>query len=145
MVLHTGRYNFTKGAKIKNQDLLLQSRIIYWIITLNILPKKGHYDEVTFMDLCLIDCMIRGRPINLSYIIIRNLIMTHDQKQKSIPYGQCLTTIFEHFEILLIGTDRTPYSKLMEINNITLNKMKYVLNKDGAWVSRDQMKVHAKE
>jgi len=63
--------------------------------------------------------------------------MTHDQKQKSISYGQCLTTIFEHFEILLIGTDRTPYLKLMEINNITLNKMKYVLNKDDAWVSRD--------
>ena len=59
--------------------------------------------------------MIRGRPINLSYIIIRNLIMTHDQKQKYIPYGQCLTTIVEHFKILLMGTNKTSYSKLIKI------------------------------
>jgi hypothetical protein len=58
--------------------------------------------------------------------------MTHDQKQKSIPYGQFLTTIFEHFEILLMGTNRTPYSKLIGINNRTLKKKKYVLNEDGA-------------
>jgi hypothetical protein len=33
----------------------------------------------------------------------------------------------------------------MEIDNITPTKMKYVLNEDGAWVSRDQNGVHAEE
>jgi len=56
-----------------------------------------------------------------------------------------LTSIFEHFEILITGMTRTSYSKLMKIDNITLTKMKYVLNKDGAWVSRDQNEVHAEE
>jgi hypothetical protein len=56
-----------------------------------------------------------------------------------------LTSIFEHFEILITGMTRTSYSKLMEIDNITLTKMKYVLNEDGAWVSRDQNGVHAEE
>jgi len=42
---------------------------------------------VIFMDLCLIDCMIGGRPINLPYIMMRNLIMAHDQKQEYLPYG----------------------------------------------------------
>jgi hypothetical protein len=50
-----------------------------------------------------------------------------------------LTFIFEHFEILITGMTRTSYSKLMEIDNITLTKMKYVLNKDGACISRDQI------
>jgi len=56
-----------------------------------------------------------------------------------------LTFIFEHFEILITGMTRTSYSKLMEIDNITLTKMKYVLNKNGACVSRDQIGVHAEE
>ncbi|KAG5235412.1 Retrovirus-related polyprotein from transposon [Salix suchowensis] len=90
-----------KGAKIKSQDLLLRPRLIHRIIAHNILPKKGHYDEVTFMELCLIDCMIQRRPINLPYIMIRNMILAYDQKQKALPYGQVFTTIFEHFDILL--------------------------------------------
>jgi hypothetical protein len=101
------------------------------------LPKKEHYDEVPFMDMFLIDYIIRGHQINLLYIMIRNMIMAHNQKQKSLSYGQCLTSIFKHFEILLTGMDRTLYSQLMEIDNITLSKMKYMLNEDGVWVSKD--------
>jgi hypothetical protein len=99
VVLHTSRYDFVPGAKIKSQDLLLRPRIIHQIITHNMLPKKGNYKEVSFIDLCLIDYMIRGQPINLLHIIMRNLIRAHDQKKKSLTHGQCLTTIFKNYEI----------------------------------------------
>jgi len=69
--------------------------------------------------------------------MIRNMIMEHNQKQKSLFYGQYLTFIFKHFEILLTGMDRTLYSQLIEIDNITLSKMKYMLNEDGVWVSKN--------
>jgi hypothetical protein len=49
------------------------------------------------MDIFLIDYMISDIPINLPYIMIRNIIMTHGKKQKSLPYGQVLTSIFQHF------------------------------------------------
>ncbi|KAG5223073.1 Retrovirus-related polyprotein from transposon [Salix suchowensis] len=70
-------------AVLKSQDLLLRPRLIHRIIAHNILPKKGHYDEVTFMELCLIDCMIQRRPINLPYIMIRNMILAYDKKKGS--------------------------------------------------------------
>jgi hypothetical protein len=127
-VLHAGRYNFVFKAKIKSQVLLLRPRILHRIIAHNIFPKKGHFDEVTFMNLCLIDYIIRGCQINLSYIMMRNLIMAHDQKQKSLSYGQCLTTIFIHFEILLTIMDRILYSPFIKIDNKTLTKTKFVLN-----------------
>ena len=94
VALHTGNNGFAPGAKIKSQDLLLRPRLLHRIIAHNILPKKGHYDEVTFMELCLIDSMIQRRPINLPYILIRNMILAYDQKQKALPYGQVFTTIF---------------------------------------------------
>ena len=145
VALHTGNNGFAPGAKIKSQDLLLRPRILHRIIAHNISPKKGHYDEVTFMELCLIDCMIQRRPINLPYILIRNIILAYDQKQKALPYGQVFTTIFEHFEILLTGTDKRPYSDKTEINNTTLIRMKYVLNEHGEWIQGHQEGAHAEE
>jgi hypothetical protein len=46
------------------------------------------------MDKCMIDCMIRGHLINLLYIMMKNMIMTYDQKQKSLPYGQIFNLYF---------------------------------------------------
>jgi len=46
------------------------------------------------MDKCMIDCMIRGRLINLLDIMMKNMILTHDQKQKSLPYGQSFNLYF---------------------------------------------------
>jgi hypothetical protein len=84
---YTNRLDFTPGAKIKSHDLLLYPRIFYRIIAHNILSKKEHHDEVTFMDICLIDCKIRGCRINLLYIMIKNIIMAHDHKQIFLSYG----------------------------------------------------------
>ena len=67
------------------------------------------------------------------------MTMTYDLKKKSLPYGQALNFIFYHFEILLTGTDRTSYPKLIKIYNRTLIKMKCMLNIHGAWVCKDQM------
>jgi hypothetical protein len=104
VALNTGSYNFTPSAKIKSKDLHLQPKILHRIIAHNILSKKRHYNKVTFKDICLIDCMIRGYQINLSFIMMKNMIMAYDkkkkkQKQKSLSYGQVLTSIFESFNI----------------------------------------------
>jgi hypothetical protein len=58
--------------------------------------------------------------------------MENGQKQKSLFYGHCLTTIFEYFDIEFTNTDRAPYSKHLEIDNKTLAKIKFILNEDGA-------------
>lgn len=58
MILHSDRNDFAYRAKIKSKDLLFWPRLLHMIITHNILPKKRHYDEDTFMGMCLIYCMI---------------------------------------------------------------------------------------
>ena len=64
------------------------------------------------------------------------------KKKKTLPYGQCLSTIFEYFDNELTNTDRTPYSKHLEMDHKTLIKMKFVLNEECAWVAREKMRVH---
>ena len=60
-------------------------------------------------------------------------------------YGHCLTTIFEHFDIEFTNTDQAPYSKHLEIDNKTLTKIKFILNKDGVWVPKDQIKEEVRD
>ena len=81
---YTGRLNLAPGVKIKSQDLLLWPRLIHQIIAHNILLKKRHYDEVTLMNMFLIDCMTKGHQINLPYMMMKKLIMAYDKKNKSL-------------------------------------------------------------
>jgi len=86
--------------------------------------------------------MIKRRPINLPYIMMKNFIMENDKKkkkQKSLSYDQYLLIIFKYFDIKLTDTNKTPYFKYLEIDHKTLTNMKFVLNKDGAWVAIEQM------
>jgi hypothetical protein len=46
---------------------------------------------------------------------------------------------------MLTSTDKTLYSKHIKITHKTLTKMRFVLNRDGAWVTRDQVEGHAEE
>lgn len=71
------------------------------------------------------------------------MIMTHDKKKhKSLPYGQCLYIFFQHFNIVLTSTDKTLYSKHMKITHKSPTKMRFVLNRDGAQVTKDQVEGH---
>jgi len=89
--------------------------------------------------------MIKGCQLNLPFFMMKNIIMTHDQKQKYLSYGQVLTSIFKYFRINLTNMDINLYSKLIEINNKTFTKMKYMLNEDGVWVPTDQRGAHVEE
>ena len=86
LIMHTRRENFAPDAKITSQDLMLRPRLLHRVITHNILANKEHFAEVTFINLCLIDCMIRRRPVNLLYIIMKNLIMENDNNKKSLCF-----------------------------------------------------------
>lgn len=71
--------------------------------------------------------------------------MAHDQKQKSIPYGRCLTIVLQYFDIFLTDIKGNSYSKAMEIDSRTLNKMGYILTTDNAQVPKCQIGAHTDE
>lgn len=57
----------------QSQLLTLQVRILHTILQYIITSRKGHSDEVTLLDVRLLDSLIPGRPINLGYIIVRHM------------------------------------------------------------------------
>lgn len=56
----------------RSQLLPMQVRILQHIVT----PRKGHSDEVTCLDVGLLDCLLRRRPVNLGYVILHHMLST---------------------------------------------------------------------
>ena len=54
----------------RTQCLCLQTRISLCFIQTIVFRRSRHLDEVSHMDVALIDCILRRRPINLGYYII---------------------------------------------------------------------------
>ena len=54
----------------RTQCLCLQTPILLHFIQCIILLRLGHLDEVSHMDIALIDCILRRHSVNLGYTII---------------------------------------------------------------------------
>ena len=93
----------------RTQCLCLQTRILLRIIQSIVLPRSGHLDEVSHMDVAMIDCILRCRPVNLGYTIVRTMLSIPPLITRSLPYGHFITRILKFFEVpILEPSCRTP-------------------------------------
>lgn len=75
----------------RSQCLCLQTRFLLRIIQFIVLPRSGHLDEVSHMDVAMIDCILRGRPVDLGYSIVRTILSIPTLITRSLPYGHFIT------------------------------------------------------
>ncbi|KAH9799739.1 hypothetical protein KPL71_000448 [Citrus sinensis] len=83
----------------RNLCLCLQSRILLRFIQSIVLPRSGHLDEVSHMDVALIDCILRHRLVDLGYTIVRNMLSIPKLITRSLPYGHFITRILKFFDV----------------------------------------------
>ncbi|KAH9685489.1 Integrase catalytic domain-containing protein [Citrus sinensis] len=82
-----------------NLCLCLQSHILFRFIQSIVLPRSGHLDEVSHMDVALIDCFLRHRPVDLGYTIVRNMLSIPKLITRSLLYGHFITRILKFFDV----------------------------------------------
>ncbi|KAH9697684.1 hypothetical protein KPL71_023711 [Citrus sinensis] len=83
----------------RTQCLCLQTRILLRFIQSIVLLRSGHLDEVSHMDVALIDCILRHRPVDLGYTIVRNMLSIPKLITRSLPYGHFITRILKFFDV----------------------------------------------
>ena len=88
-----------RNIHFRTQCLCLQTRILLCFIQIIVLPRSGHLDEVFHMDVALIDSILRHRPINLRYTIIRTMLSIPKLITRSLPYGHFITRILTRFRV----------------------------------------------
>ena len=85
----------------RTQCLCLQTRILLRFIQSIVLPRPGYLDEVSYMDITLIDCILRHRPVDLGYTIVRNMLSIPKLITRSLPYGHFITRILKYFSVAI--------------------------------------------
>ena len=123
---------FDENCKIhfRTQCLCLQTRMLLRFIQTIVLPRSGHLDEVSHMDVALIDCILRHYPVNLGYSIIQIILSIPKLITRSLLYGHFITQILKHLKALINEPSCRPSQSIRD-------KAVYALRfewSNGAWV-----------
>lgn len=86
-------------ASFKAQALPLQVRVLHSIIQHFISIRTGHFDEVTRLDVRLLDSILVDRKVDVGYILVQHMLDTPDNKSRSLPYGSIITRVLKYFKV----------------------------------------------
>lgn len=89
------------ALSFKAQLLHFQVRILYSILQYMVTPIQGHSDEMTRLDVGLLDSLLLQRRVSLSYIILHYMLTTPAMTNWSLPYSNIITKILRHFNVPL--------------------------------------------
>ena len=120
----------------RSQPLPLQVRILHTILQHIITPRKGHSDEVTRLDVGLLDSFITGRPINLSYVIMRHMLSTPTVNHRLLPYGSIIIKIPRRFEVFILDAG---YTETRQIGSEAMTSIGFS-RKNGQWINTKNSK-----
>ena len=86
-------------SPLKSQSLPLQIRILYYVLHHVITPRFGHADEVSRLDVAILDCILEGRVLHVGYIILHHMLSTPCIAKKSLSYASIITRILKYFQV----------------------------------------------
>lgn len=64
-------------------------------------PKSGHGDEVTRLNVTILDSVIEGKVLNIRYIILHHMLSILKISNCSLSFSSIITRILKHFYIPL--------------------------------------------
>ncbi|KAH9704323.1 hypothetical protein KPL70_011410 [Citrus sinensis] len=78
------------NSPLKSQALPLQTRILHYVLHHVITPRAGHADEVSRLDVAILDCILEEKVLNIGYIILHHMLSTPNLAKRSLPYAALL-------------------------------------------------------
>jgi len=87
------------SLSFRSQLLPFQVRILHIILQHMVTPRQGHTDEVTRLDVGLLDSFIRKCHVSLSYTILCYMLSSPRVTNRSLPYGSIITRILKFFRV----------------------------------------------
>ncbi|KAJ9691570.1 hypothetical protein PVL29_013682 [Vitis rotundifolia] len=98
---------YKKFGRPTSHSLTVLSRILQYMISYIFIPKRGHRDDVSFLEVFLVDSILTERKINMGYIIFRHMKASSLSEDSVLPYGMFITKIIKYFNVNLRNkTDR---------------------------------------
>ncbi|GAY61300.1 hypothetical protein CUMW_208890 [Citrus unshiu] len=98
-----------------------------------VLPRSGHLDDVTHMDVVFIDSILRHRLVSLGYTIIRTMLSIPNLISRALPYGNFITHILKYFRVPI---NEPSYKPCRSIGDKVVYALRFE-RRNGAWVKRE--------
>nr|CAN67399.1 hypothetical protein VITISV_025965 [Vitis vinifera] len=98
------------------------------------IPKGDHQDDVSFLEMFLVDNILIERKVNMGYIIFRHMKACSLSEDLVLPYGMFITKIVKYFNVNL--WNETDGKKLKSFDTyiaVSLQHIHFVQKKDGSW------------
>ena len=116
-------------------SLSIKCSILHHIITFSIIQPGGHKEELSYLEVFLVDSLLMSRRVNLGYIMLNHMIASCESTDRVLPYGHFLTKVFREFSLdLSTKTISDKVSVFDTYTESTMGRMKFVKSKDGEWV-----------
>ncbi|GAV71991.1 hypothetical protein CFOL_v3_15480 [Cephalotus follicularis] len=79
--------------------LSAEHRLLHHIVATLVLPTSGGREKMSYQDLYVMWHVLTGKPLNLPYFIVKNMLRASTKIDGALPYGMVITKIFAHFGI----------------------------------------------
>ena len=117
-----------------SHSLTVLSRILQHTILCIFIPKRGHRDDVSFLEAFLVDNILTKRKVNMGYIIFCHMKACSLSKDSVLPYGMFITKIVKYFNVNLRNeTDENKLKSFDTYDRASLQCMHFVREKNGSW------------
>ena len=132
-----GNLNIEEAYRPKISKLTLESQLIHHIITHNILPRRGSYEYISYLDLFIICCILNKVKLDLAFYIRWHMGTCVKKKNGALPYGLHITIILNHFEVNVNSEKETRKAIQTDVyGETTMKQMKFEF-KNNTWVKKD--------
>ena len=88
---------YPKSGRPTSHSLTMLSRVLQHMISYIFIPKGGHRDDVSFLEVFLVDNILTERKVNIGYIFFRHMKACSLSEDSVLPYGMFITKIVKYF------------------------------------------------
>ena len=124
-------------GKPSAHSLTVKCRILHHMILYILLPRCGHRDEVSYLEAFIIDSIMRGRRIDVGYVMMMHMLACCESSTRVLPYGRFLTRVFKDAGVdLSKEQDFEAPSSYDTYDEQSLGRMKFEKGPDGSWIRK---------
>ncbi|PIN06905.1 hypothetical protein CDL12_20538 [Handroanthus impetiginosus] len=128
-------YSFSRGKALNNLSIhyFFLHKLICCTLLSGPTTGSGHTTDINALNMFLTFMAVHGRPVNLGYVLLKNIAYSAFQTRKNLPYGMLLTLIFKREDIFLPPSWMEPLKDRRVIDLLSLRKMRIQYSETDGW------------
>ena len=83
-------------GKPSAHSLTVSNRVLHHMIYSILLARRGHRDEVSYLEAFIVDSILTGRRIHVRYLMMMHMISCVESTTQVLPYSHFLTRVFKN-------------------------------------------------